>query len=71
MAEPKSIRDRRSEAHYDPEYLDDTAQSLSGSQELVNALAEFKRDRASGVLEIHFSQGGVAKIFAKVTKTYK
>ena len=41
------------------------------SEELVEALLDFKRDRASGVIEIHFSQGGVAKVFAKVTRTYK
>jgi len=38
---------------------------------LIQALLDFKLERANGVIEIHFSQGGIAKIFAKPNRTYK
>lgn len=41
------------------------------SPELVMAYIDYRRDRSSGMMEVHFSQGGIAKVFAKVTKTYK
>lgn len=38
---------------------------------LMQAILDFKLERASGVIEIHFAQGGIAKIFAKPNRTYK
>ena len=39
--------------------------------ELVMAYIDYRRDRSSGMTEVHFSQGGIARVFAKFTKTYK
>lgn len=41
------------------------------SPELIHALLDFKHERASGMIEIHFSMGGIAKVFGKPTKMYK
>lgn len=46
-------------------------QLMELSQEVLAAILDFKREQASGVIEIHFSQGGVAKVLARVSKTYK
>lgn len=39
--------------------------------DLAAALLEFHRQKANGVIEIHFGQGGVCKIFGTIKKTYK
>ena len=39
--------------------------------ELVDAMVDFHSNRDSGKIEVHYSQGGVAKIFANVSRTYK
>lgn len=41
------------------------------SPELIDAILDFKHERASGTIEIHFSQGGIAKVYGKPTKMYK
>ena len=40
-------------------------------QRLVDAVLMFMRKRESGVLEIHFSQGGVAKVYSNVKQEWK
>ena len=48
------------------------AQALADeSPDLVQAYIDFRRERASGTVEIHFSQGGIAKVFGKIARTYK
>jgi hypothetical protein len=39
--------------------------------ELVKAMVDFRSNKDSGRIEMHYSQGGVAKIFANVARTYK
>jgi hypothetical protein len=70
MAEQKSVRERVELARNEEEFID-SGPFPREHWELINALSDFKRDRASGVIEIHFSQGGVAEVFSKATKTYK
>ena len=41
------------------------------SCEALNALVDMMDRRASGTVEIHFAQGGIAKIYATEKKTYK
>ncbi len=40
-------------------------------QIVIDAMMDFINQKNSGVLEVHFSQGGIAKVFANHTKTYK
>ena len=70
MAEQKSVRDRVVQAREEDEFIE-SAPFPREHWELINALSDFKRERSSGIIEIHFSQGGIAKIFSKVSKTYK
>lgn len=46
-------------------------QPVGGMQQVIDAVNDFMREKASGCLEIHFSHGGIAKVFANHTKTYR
>lgn len=49
----------------------DILQMLESEPGLRRALAEWKAGRLSGKIEIHFSQGGIAKIYGEPKFTYK
>lgn len=40
-------------------------------QSVIDAMMEFINQKHSGKLEVHFSQGGIAKVFANHTKEFK
>ncbi len=40
-------------------------------QKLIDAVVDFIRGKLTGCLEVHFFEGGVAKVIAKPVKTYK
>lgn len=44
---------------------------LEESPQLIQAVLDFHRQKASGMVEIHFSDGGIAKIFANIKRAYK
>jgi len=39
--------------------------------EVQKAFDDIRANKDSGVMEVHFSQGGVAKVYVKLSKTYK
>ncbi len=41
------------------------------STEALNALIDMIDRRSSGMVEVHFSNGGIAKVYSTEKKTYK
>lgn len=46
-------------------------QSDNVPQKVIEAYMSFVRERATGVLEIHFNTGGVGQVIAKKSELYK
>lgn len=39
--------------------------------QLIRALVDLKKDRASGTVVVHFSDGGIAQVYARPMRKYK
>jgi hypothetical protein len=48
-----------------------SAEQVEIPAEVQKAFDDIRTNKDSGVMEVHFSQGGVAKVYVKLSKTYK